>query len=130
VAEPLDTLKLSFRPAQFDEDETAFNSRLAVYVGDATSRTASITDATNLATAQLAWARYRAYSDMLEVVRDRLTSTQNEGEGQVSFTDVGSRLKDIREARDEALGEFQAAAAETGAAEVRGSRSIPLVVEW
>jgi hypothetical protein len=131
VAEPIDTLKLSFRPAQFDEDETTFNTRLAVYVADAVTRTASITDASKLATAQLAWARYRAYSDMLEVVRERLTSTQNDGEGQVSFTDVGSRLKDIREARDEALAEFQAAiVVEAETFTRRGSVSTPITAEW
>jgi hypothetical protein len=131
MAEDLqDTLLLSFRSTQFDEGQDAFENRLSVYQDDAAARTSGISDATRLAAAQLAWVKYRAYSDMLEIVRDRLTSTQNDGEGQVSFTDVAARLKDIRQARDEALAAYQTASTEVPAAATRGSRSIPVTVEW
>jgi hypothetical protein len=132
MAEALeDALLLTFRASQFDETQAAFLDRLGVYQDDAVVRTASITDATKLAAAQLGWAKYRAYSDMLEVVRERLTSVQNDGEGQVSFTDVGSRLKDIREARDEALAEYQSAVVvEAETFTRRGSVSTPIVSEW
>lgn len=131
MAEPLDTLLLSFKAAQFDETQTLFEDRLDTYVADAVTRTAGITDSSKQATAQLAWARYRAYSDMLEVVRERLTSVQNDGEGQVGFSELSARLTDIRRSRDEALAEYQAASVvEDATFTRRGSVSTPITAEW